>query len=72
MDAHAPFWGLLLDGWRRHELERRGFAVFPLLWIAGLYRLPYTSLGAALFSSFVATLDIAFVIFKGMSGSHEL
>jgi hypothetical protein len=65
--AHLAFWGLLLYGWTRHELAARAIAVFLLIWIAGLYGLPYIPFGEALFSSFVAILDIAlvFLIFKG-------
>jgi hypothetical protein len=45
----------------------RGVVVFLALWAAGLYGLPYLPNGAALFSSFVAVLDIGlvFLIFKG-------
>jgi hypothetical protein len=66
--AHVTFWGLLLYGWARHELGPRRSAVFLFLWICGLCGLPYIiPFGAALFSSFVAMLDIALVllIFKG-------
>ena len=65
--AHVAFWGLLLYGSARHELGLRGIVVFPILWIAGLYGLPYIPFGATLFSSLVAMLDIAlvFMIFKG-------
>ena len=64
--AHLAFWGLLLYGWTRHELGARAIAVFLLIWIAGLYGLPHIPFGEALFSSFVAILDIAlvFLIFK--------
>jgi hypothetical protein len=66
--AHVAFWGLLVYGWVWDEIDLRGIAVFLLLWIAGLYGLPYLfTYGAALFSPYVAVLDIAlvFVIFKG-------
>jgi hypothetical protein len=66
--AHLTFWALLVYGWIRNELGVRGIAVFLTLWVAGLYGLPYVSnYGQALFSSFVAVLDIAlvFLIFKG-------
>lgn len=65
--AHVTFWGLLVYGWARHELGLRATVVFLFLWLAGLYGLPYIPFGAALFSSFVAMLDIAlvFLIFKG-------
>ena len=42
--------------------------MFLLLWVAGLYGLPFLfEYGDALFSPFVAVLDIAlvFLIFKG-------
>lgn len=40
---------------------------FLVLWFAGFYGLPYLPYGAAMFSSFVALLDIALVllIFRG-------
>ena len=66
--ADVTFWVLLLYGLARHELGPRGSAVFLFLWISGLYGLPYIiPTGAALFSSFVALLDVAlvFLIFKG-------
>ena len=68
MDCPRDILGLLLYGWARHELELRSSTVFVFLWITGLYGLPYIiPFGAALFSSFVAMLDIAlvFLIFKG-------
>jgi hypothetical protein len=48
----------------------RGVAVFVVLWLAGLFGLPYLPLGASMFSSFVAVLDIVlvFLIFKGDVG----
>jgi len=65
--AHLTFWGLLVYGWMRGELGVRGIVVFLTLWLAGLYGLPYVPYGEAMFSSFVAVLDIAlvFLIFKG-------
>jgi hypothetical protein len=38
-----------------------------LLWLSGLYGLPYVLYGPSLVSSFVALLDVAlvFMIFKG-------
>jgi hypothetical protein len=67
--AHALFWALLLYGWTIAALKLKGLAVFLLLWLTGrigLPRVPYDPV-AAMFSSFVAMLDIAlvFVIFKG-------
>ena len=51
----------------RDELGVKGIAVFVALWVAGLYGLPYVPSVEAMFSSFVAVLDIAlvFLIFKG-------
>ena len=66
--AHVAFWGLLLYGWVWDEIVLRGIMVFVLLWVAGLYGLPYLlEYGAWLFSPYVAVLDIAlvFLIFKG-------
>jgi hypothetical protein len=65
--AHAAFWMLLAYGCVWGEIKGRGLAAFLALWIGGLYGLPYLSSGAALFSSYVAVVDIAlvFVIFKG-------
>ena len=41
--------------------------MFLCLWVAALFGLPYVPYGAALFSSFVAVLDIVLVlvIFEG-------
>jgi hypothetical protein len=65
--SQAAFWGLLVYGWACHELSPKGLAVFLLLWLVGLIGLPYVPYGNALFSPFVAALDIAlvFVIAKG-------
>jgi hypothetical protein len=65
--SQAAFWGLLLYGWFCRELSPKGLAVFLLLWLVGLIGLPYVPYGNALFSPFVAALDIAlvFVIAKG-------
>ena len=65
--AHIAFWFLLLYGWFWQEVTGRGVLVFLALWLAGLGGLPYLPYGAALFSSYVAALDIAlvFLIFKG-------
>lgn len=65
--AHLAFWGLLGYGSASGELRLRGIVVFLLLWLAGLYGLPYIPpYGAMLFSSFVAALDVAlvFLIFR--------
>jgi hypothetical protein len=60
------FWLLLAAGWMLGELHGRGTAVFVLLWIAGMAASRFV-LGGALFTSYVAFLDIALVltIFKG-------
>jgi hypothetical protein len=64
--AHAMFWGLLAYGWMLGEL-RAAAVVFLAIWLAGLFGLPYLPYGAALFSPFVAVLDVALalIIFKG-------
>jgi hypothetical protein len=67
--AHALFWGLLFFGWAWGQLSLKRVAIFLLLWLAGLVGLrfvPYSPV-IAMFSSFVAMLDIAlvFAIFKG-------
>ena len=65
--AHVTFWLLLVYGWFCDELGVRGIVIFLVLWLAGLFGLPYAPIGAALFPSFVAVLDVAlvFLIFKG-------
>ncbi len=67
--AHFMFWGLLLYGLACGELGSRHAGVFLLLWLAGRVALPYVPYQPihAMFSSFVAVLDIAlvFTIFKG-------
>lgn len=66
--AHTVFWGLLLYGWAVGELSRQRITIFLLLWLAGRIGLPYVPYepAYAMFSSFVAVLDIAlvFVIFR--------
>jgi hypothetical protein len=49
----------------------RGVAVFLFLWVAGLVGLPYVPYGAALFSPFVAVLDIV-LVFMIMEGDVRL
>ena len=67
--AYAVFVGLLVYGWAVGELHLKRIAVFLLLWIAGRVGLPYVPYepAHAMFSPFVAGLDIAlvFIIFKG-------
>jgi hypothetical protein len=67
--AHVVFWGLLAYGAINRELGLERLAMFVLLWLAGLIALPHTPYEPvrAMFSSFVAILDIGlvFAIFKG-------
>jgi hypothetical protein len=65
--AHIGFWILVSYGWLSGELSLRGVVVFVVLWLAGLFGLPYLPYGAAVVSSYIAVIDIAlvFVIFKG-------
>ena len=65
--AHAAFWTLLLYGAAWGQVTGRGVAVFLILWVAGLLGLLYVPYGAAMFSPFVAVLDIVlvFVILEG-------
>lgn len=66
--AHIGFWILLAYGWMWEEIRVAGVTLFLSLWIVGWLALPYFFFnGAALFSSYVAVLDIAlvFIIFKG-------
>jgi hypothetical protein len=63
----AAFWLLLVYGWLSEDLRARGAVIFVIMWLAGLFLLPYVSYGDALFSPLVALLDIALAlaIFKG-------
>jgi hypothetical protein len=67
--AHWAFWLLLVYGFAVGELSVKRVALFLMLWIVGRFALAYIPWepAHALFSSYVATLDIAlvFVIFKG-------
>jgi hypothetical protein len=65
--AHSAFWGLMLVGVVSGELGMKACGVFVLLWVLGLFGLPYLPFGDSLFPSYVALLDVAlvFVIFKG-------
>jgi hypothetical protein len=65
--AHVGFWVLLAYGWAWDEIGPRGLTAFLVLWIAGYFGLPYVPLGAAMFFSYVALLDVVlvFMIFKG-------
>lgn len=65
--AHVAFWILLGYGWLWQDVRGPGVVVFLALWASGLWGLPFFPYGAALFSSYVAVLDIVlvFLIFKG-------
>jgi hypothetical protein len=65
--AHVSFWVLLVYGWAWDELGVKGLTIFVLAWAAGYFGLPFVPLGANMFSSYVAILDVAlvFLIFKG-------
>ena len=65
--AHVAFWTLVVYGVAVGELKAKGVTAFLLVWLVGRFGLPYLPYGAAMFSSFVAALDIAlvFLIFKG-------
>jgi hypothetical protein len=65
--AHVTFWLLLVYGWFWDEVGPRGATIFLALWLAGFFGLPFLRYGEAMFSSFVAVLDVAlvFIIFKG-------
>lgn len=67
--AHAAFWCLIVYGWACDELSGKLGSFFLLAWLAGRVGLPYVPYepAQAMFSSYVAVLDIAlvFVIFKG-------
>jgi len=65
--AHIAFWVLLTYGWFWAELGVHGIAILLFLSFAGLFGLPHVPYGPAMFSSFVAVLDVAlvFLIFKG-------
>jgi hypothetical protein len=65
--AHFAFWVLLAYGWFWEEIGLKGLVILIVLWLAGLFGLPFVPYGAGLFSPFVAILDIALVvaIFKG-------
>jgi hypothetical protein len=67
--AYVLFWALLIYGLVAAQVTRRGVAVFVGLWLLGLFGLPMMPYepARAMFSSYVAVLDIAmvFTIFKG-------
>ena len=65
--AQAVFWGCLTLGYVCDELSVGRSTVFLFLWLAGLLGLSYAPYGSALFSPYVAVLDIAlvFLVVKG-------
>ena len=65
--AHAAFWLLLAWGWFTAELRLRGIVLALAFWAAAYLAAPAIPFGPAMFSSFVALLDIVLVlvIFKG-------
>ena len=67
--AHIAFWFLLVYGCAVGELRARGSGLFLVLWLVGLFGLPQVPYPPvqAMFSSYVAILDVAlvFAIFKG-------
>jgi len=76
MNPFAPvvfwaFWLLLVAGWMMGELQTRGTIVFLLLMAAGLAGSRFV-LGGALFTPYMAILDIVLVlfIFKGDINLH--
>jgi hypothetical protein len=60
--AHVAFWLLLASGSFLGALKGRGLAAFLTLWVWGFLGFPYLPFGAALFSSYVALLDVALVL----------
>jgi hypothetical protein len=66
--AHASFCVLVIYGFAVGELNLKRLGMFVLLWLVGLLALPYVPYepAHAMFSPFVAVLDIAlvFTIFK--------
>jgi hypothetical protein len=69
MIAHFAFWALVAFGLVTGTLPAPRAIVVLLLWVAGAAGLPYVAYAPAraMFSSYVAVLDIAlvFIIFKG-------
>jgi hypothetical protein len=67
--AHLAFWGLLAFGCTTAMLTVGRASIMVLLWIAGVAAFPYLPYepARAMFSSYVAVLDIAlvFAIFRG-------
>jgi hypothetical protein len=67
--AQTVFFVLLAYGWFARMLDVAPCAIVAALWIAGAIGFPYLPYGPAraMFSSYVAVLDVAlvFLIFKG-------
>lgn len=62
--AHVAFWTLLIVGAWSEDLRPRAVAAFLVLWLTGLFGLPYiftAPYGAGLFTSYVAVLDVVLV-----------
>jgi hypothetical protein len=62
--AHAAFWGLLVYGWIVRVLSPAQMMTMLGLWIAGLVGFPWIPYepARAMFSSYVAVLDIVLVL----------
>ena len=65
--AHIAFWTFLIIGAWSEDLGPRLLGTFLVLWLLGMFGLPYVSFGAGLSTPFVALLDVAlvFIVFKG-------
>jgi hypothetical protein len=61
--AHAAFWALLVVGWTTGALDAVRGGVMLALWVIGAIALPHAPYepAHAMFSSYVAVLDIALV-----------
>ena len=64
MFAHAAFWGMLVYGWIVRVLSPAQMMSMLGLWIAGFVGLPWVKYlpARAMFPSYVAVLDIVFVL----------
>lgn len=65
--ARWGFWFLLAYGWAWGELTPRRISLFAVVWLLGWLGFPLLTYGDALFTAFVALLDVVLVlmIFKG-------
>ena len=65
--ARWGFWFLIAYGFAWGELTPRHIAIFVALWLIAWIGLPWFPYGDALFTAFVAVLDVVLVlkIFKG-------